>query len=493
MIPKAERYWLTNAHVPFCLLENSNVYHRNEQGLCLVDIEINQGAIAGIVPKAIVPKGQQNTMLEKSRYGIDLGQKATLRERSRYAIANSTENSIANSVEASTDTSNIPSHIPSNIPSINLRQGQVWPCFLDIHTHLDKGHIWERSPNPDGTFNSACLTGHADAETYWQRSDLYRRMEFGLKCSYAHGTKAIRTHIDSVGEQAAISLGVFQTLQKEWLDRITLQAVSLVTLDYYQTPAGMTLADKIAEVGGILGGVAYSNQDLEAQLDRVFSLAKERNLNLDFHADENGNPDSHCLRKIAQAAIRHQFTGKIICGHCCSLAMQPLDEVAETLKLVKAAGIAIVSLPMCNLYLQDRQANSTPSWRGVTRLHEIKQQGIPVTLASDNCRDPFYGFGDHDVLEVFTQAVRIAHLDMPIGDWPCAVTKTAADLMGLPDMGRIGVGLPADLILFKGRHFSELLSRPQHDRIILRQGKSIDTRLPDYAELDDLLNLEFRI
>ncbi|NEP55075.1 MAG: amidohydrolase family protein, partial [Moorea sp. SIO3C2] len=113
------------------------------------------------------------------------------------------------------------------------------------------------------------------------------------------------------------------------------------------------------------------------------------------------------------------------------------------------------------------------------------QQGIPVTLASDNCRDPFYGFGDHDVLEVFTQAVRIAHLDMPIGDWPCAVTKTAADLMDLPEMGRIGVGLPADLILFKGRHFSELLSRPQHDRIILHQGKPIDTRLPDYAELDD--------
>ncbi|NEP26609.1 MAG: cytosine deaminase [Moorea sp. SIO3I6] len=466
MIPKAERYWLKNAYVPCCLLENSNIYHRNEQGLCLVDIEINQGAIAAIVPKAIFPKGQQNTMVEKSRYGN----------------ANSTDNSIANSVEASTDTSNIPSHIPS----IDLKQGQVWPCFLDIHTHLDKGHIWERSPNPDGTFNSACLTGDADAETYWQGEDLYRRMEFGLKCSYAHGTKAIRTHIDWVGEQSAISLGVFQTLQKEWLDRITLQAVSLVTLDYYQTPAAaITLADTIAEIGGILGGVAYSNQDLDAQLDTVFSLAKERNLNLDFHADENGNPDSHCLRQIAKAAIRHQFTGKILCGHCCSLAVQPLEEVAETLKLVKAAGIAIVSLPMCNLYLQDRQANFTPSWRGVTRVHEIKQQGIPVTLASDNCRDPFYGFGDHDVLEVFTQAVRIAHLDMPIGDWPCAVTKTAADLMGLPEMGRIGVGLPADLILFKGRHFSELLSRPQHDRIILHQGKPIDTTLPDYAELEN--------
>jgi cytosine deaminase len=161
--------------------------------------------------------------------------------------------------------------------------------------------------------------------------------------------------------------------------------------------------------------------------------------------------------------------------------------VAKTLDLVKQAGIGIVSLPMCNLFLQDRECDRTPRWRGVTLLKELKQHGIPVTVASDNCRDPFYGFGDHDVLEVFTQSVRIAHLDIPYGDWPCAVTKTPADLIGLPDVGRIGVGLPADLILFKGRNFSELLSRSQHDRIVIRNGQPIDTTLPDYAELDELL------
>ena len=144
---------------------------------------------------------------------------------------------------------------------------------------------------------------------------------------------------------------------------------------------------------------------------------------------------------------------------------------------------------MCNLFLQDRQSGRTPRWRGVTLLHELKAAGIPVAVASDNCRDPFYGFGDHDVLEVFNMAVRIAHLDMPYGDWPCAVTKTPADLMGLPNLGRIAVGLPADLILFKARNFSELLSRSQRDRTVVRHGIEIDTTLPDYRELDDLLGI----
>ena len=442
MLPSTSNYLLKNAGVPVCLSETqsialnpnrASVRHTGE-GVCLVDVEIAAGTIAEIIPagtKPVSPSG--------------------------------------------------------DIPVVDLQGGLVWPCFVDMHTHLDKGHIWERSPNPDGTFASAIEAVQADAQKNWNADDVYRRMEFGLKCSYAHGTKAIRTHIDSAGEQGTVSLEVLEALQAEWGDRLIVQAVSLVSLDYFLTPAREKLADRIAKIGGILGGFAYMNPDLDKQLDRVFALAKERNLNLDFHTDENDDPDSVTLQRVAKTAIRHQFSGQIICGHCCSLAVQPPDLVTETLALVKAANIGIVSLPMCNLYLQDRESQATPRWRGVTLLHELKAAGIRVAVASDNCRDPFYGFGDHDVLEVFNMAVRIAHLDRPWGDWPCAVTKTPADLMGLPNLGRIAVGFPADLILFKARNFSELLSRSQGDRTVLRQGIKIDTTLPDYRELDDLL------
>ena len=253
------------------------------------------------------------------------------------------------------------------------------------------------------------------------------------------------------------------------------------------TLTGEALADLVAESGGILGGVAYPNPDLEAQIERAFQLAKARDLHLDFHVDETNDPESRCLAAIAAATLRHDYIGKVVCGHCCSLAVQPAAEAAATMALVKAAGIGIVSLPMCNLYLQDRVPGRTPRWRGVTLLHELRAAGVPVAVASDNCRDPFYGFGDHDGLEVFTQSVRIAHLDRPYGNWARAVVATPADLMGLGHLGRIGVGLSADLVLFTARSFSELLSRGQADRVVLRSGRAIDTQLPAYAELDDLM------
>ena len=142
---------------------------------------------------------------------------------------------------------------------------------------------------------------------------------------------------------------------------------------------------------------------------------------------------------------------------------------------------------MCNMYLQDRRHDrTTPRWRGVTLLHEMKARGINVAVASDNTRDPFYAYGDLDMLEVYRMATRILQLDHPVGDWPRANGAFPARAMGISDAGVIRAGAPADLVVFRGRSWTELLSRPETDRTVIRNGRAIDRTLPDYAELDHL-------
>ena len=371
---------------------------------------------------------------------------------------------------------------------VDQEGGEVWPGLIDVHTHLDKGHIWPRAENSDGTFAGAIAAVRADREANWHAEDVRARFDFGLRCAYAHGTVAIRTHLDCPPQIYRTSWQVFRELRAEWADRMTLQAVSLVTLDDLREAAfAELLADLVAECAGVFGCVAFMTPDIDAQLDRVFAIAAERRLDLDFHVDESLDPAARSLHHVAAAALRHRFAGKILCGHCCSLAAQEPAEAERTLDLVREAGIAVVSLPMCNLYLQDRAPGRTPRRRGVTLLHEMAARGIPVALASDNCRDPFFAYGDHDMLEVLREAARIAHLDRPLGDWPKAITHTPADIMGLPDAGVIQVGAPADLLLFRARSDAELLSRPQSDRKVLRDGREIDTSPPDYRELDQAL------
>jgi cytosine deaminase len=213
-------------------------------------------------------------------------------------------------------------------------------------------------------------------------------------------------------------------------------------------------------------------------------------LKLDFHVDETLDPGARSLGMIAEAAIHHRWaargTGTIVVGHCCSLSTQDDATIARTIERVAEAGLAVVSLPMCNLYLQDRQAHRTPRRRGVTLLHELAAAGVPVMVSSDNTRDPFYAYGDLDALEVFREATRIAHLDHPVADWPRAVTLTPAAVCGFDGLGQIKAGTIADLILFRARSWTELLSRPQADRTVVRAGRTIDTTLPDYRELDPL-------
>jgi cytosine deaminase len=49
--------------------------------------------------------------------------------------------------------------------------------------------------------------------------------------------------------------------------------------------------------------------------------------------------------------------------------------------------------------------------------------------------------------------------------------------------------MPADLVLFSARFMTELLSRPQSDRVVLRAGRRLEARLPDWRELDALVGL----
>ena len=382
--------------------------------------------------------------------------------------------------------------LPAEIPCLDLGGGIILPCLVDVHVHLDKGHIWSRANNPDGTFASALAAVGADRLANWRADDLRPRMEFGLACAYAHGSSAMRTHLDSLGPQTGISWPLFAQLRDEWRDRLALQAVPLFGIELALDDSHMAKIEAAIESFGsnVLGAVTTMVPGLQAGLNRLFRLAMDRGYDLDFHVDETMDPQAHALRIIAETAIAHKFQGKILAGHCCSLAVQDAQKAHRTIALVAQAGISVVSLPLCNLYLQDRHSASTPRWRGITLLHELQAAGVPVMLASDNTRDPFYAYGDLDMLEVLRESTRIAHLDHPHADWARAVSATPAAAMRLERHGTLTPKAKADFIITGARNFTELFSRPQSDRSIVRNGRPIAAKVPNYRQLDAGLGLK---
>ncbi|HEX2135872.1 MAG TPA: cytosine deaminase [Microvirga sp.] len=434
-IPNAPAYRLAGARAPAALVTSPGLA-ADREGFAAVDITVAEGRIASVMP-------------------------------------------------AGTSTPD------GDLPSVDLDGGIAMPRFVDIHTHLDKAHIWPRCPNPDGTFMAALEHAAADRDANWSAEDVRARMSFSLRCALAHGTGALRTHLDSLGAQTAITWPVFAEMREEWRGRIELQAVSLFPVDLAveDEPQFREIVATTARHGGALGGVTFlgaaPGEATALAIERVVQAAAAEGLDLDLHVDESGAPEARTLESVADAVIRSRFPGKVLCGHCCSLAVVPEADLARVIARVAEARLAVVSLPLCNMYLQDRRAGRTPRWRGVAPVHELRAAGIPVMVGSDNVRDPFCPYGDLDMLEVFREATRILQLDHAGNDWLRAVTATPADVMNLDRHGRIEAGDAADLVLFRARTTSELLARPQADRTVLVAGRPIDTMLPDYRELDE--------
>lgn len=379
----------------------------------------------------------------------------------------------------------------------DLAGALVFPGLLDCHTHLDKTHTWHRAPNATGEFWDAITALHADSAR-WTEEDVYRRASFALETAYAQGTVALRTHLDTGGKIEPAAFTAIKRLAREWAGRIELQTVSLCSLQAFADGEGARIVELTGKHGATaLGGFPQPNPDLPRQLDSLMAAARELGIGLDLHVDESGLTHAECLRATAEAVLRNQFPHPVACGHNCSLAVQDPARAASTLDLVKEAGIRLISLPLCNLYLQGRDrapASSgspagakgpprTPRWRGLTLLHEAMDRGIPVACASDNVRDAFFAWGDYDLLEVFAQSVRIGHLDTRLADAPSIITTGPADIMGLSDLGRIVRGARAALVVTPATTFNEFLARPAAPRRLVRDGRLFTPSLPAYSSL----------
>ena len=383
---------------------------------------------------------------------------------------------------------------PVNTAVTDLNGALVWPGLIDAHVHLDKTHTWDRAPNPTGEFWDACRILNTDSSK-WSEADVYQRANYALECAWMHGTVAMRTHVDT-GPVSGGSHATIARLRDEWAGRITLQWVSLCGLERFAKGDAAGIIELTARYGATaLGGFPQPNPDLPRQLDYLMAAARELGIGLDLHVDESSLVAAECLRATAEAILRNQFPYPVVCGHACSLAVQPNERALDTIRLVKESGIGIISLPLCNLYLQGRARNAaptgetlgaplTPRWRGVTMLHEMMDAGVNVACASDNVRDAFYAWGDYDALEVYAQSVRIAHLDTRLKSSPSIVTTGAAAVIGLPEYGFIAPGARADLIVLEATTFNQLLSRPRAPRRLIRGESFLPTaNLPAYSAL----------
>ncbi len=209
-------------------------------------------------------------------------------------------------------------------PGSGAARGTLISAMVDAHVHLDKSYTEGEVGAACGDLRAAIARSGAH-RARWRADDLRARMERALADAWSHGTRAMRTHLDWVEAEPPLALSVFEELRALWRGRVELQLCALLPLDLWlDADRARAVAGRVAACARhgtcALGAFVYRNDALHAKLDRLFAVAAEFGLPLDFHVDEGLEPQANglrCLDKIKVSASASIKDGDIaaINGH----------------------------------------------------------------------------------------------------------------------------------------------------------------------------------
>lgn len=355
----------------------------------------------------------------------------------------------------------------------------VLPGLVDAHTHLDKAFTLPRMGQVQPGLLGAIEAMMAD-RAHWTPQDVHQRASQGLQWAHAAGVVQLRSHCDWwEPEVTPVAWPVLRELAEDWRGRVQLDRVSLIPLHLFaELDTALSLAARVAASGpgACLGGFVHStNWDPQA-LRHLLMAARQHDLDVDLHVDEELQASAQGLAHIAELVPALGLQGRVVCGHTCALAAMPEDRALRTLDAVARAGLTLVTLPITNLLLQDAVTGRTPRQRGLTLVKEARARGIPLLLASDNVQDPFCPLGSFDPLEAFGVGVAMGQLTQAFDDWTDTLCRR--DWLARAGAARPwGVGSEADLLIFPDANAWGFPSRSAR-RVVLRRGRRLSPSNP---------------
>lgn len=283
----------------------------------------------------------------------------------------------------------------------------VSPAFVDAHMHIDKAFTADEDDTTD--LLSACIRSDKKLhEEYmgWDRQavidDIVERSSDVIRMCVANGTTAVKTNVSITPDIGFAALDAMDILKEKYKDYITIKTVVPAYDDFMEEWKEYARRGSIDFIGGY-PNITYSspsgNPDYtlayKAEVDRAFELAAKYNLPVDLHCDESDSDNLSCFLYMIDMTYANKMQGRVTCSHVTGLGAKDIDEAyaADAIARAAKACVNVTTMTSCNMYLMDIGR------RGPTRVKQLLDCGVNVSIASDNIRDPFRPFGNADLLE----------------------------------------------------------------------------------------------
>lgn len=323
----------------------------------------------------------------------------------------------------------------------------VVPGFVETHIHLDKACILDRCTSKRGDLGEA-IEEVARLKAAFVEEDVAERASKTLEKCLVNGTTRIRTHLEVDPTIGLRGIEGAKLAIRDFAWAIDVEICVFPQEGLLNNPGTDELMVAAMKDGAnCVGAAPYTDSNPHGQIERVFELAREFDVDIDMHLDFGSDPSDLDAEYVCRKADEYGWGGRVAIGHVTKFASMDPDRFATLSRRLADAGVAVTVLPSTDLFLMNRDhTHNVP--RGVTPVHEMLAHGVNCSLSSNNVLNPFTPFGDCSLIRMANLYANIAQIGRmeSLADCLDMVSTRSAKLLNLQDYG-IAVGNKADFVV----------------------------------------------
>ena len=242
------------------------------------------------------------------------------------------------------------------------------PGFIETHIHLDKACILERCRSEKGDLAEA-IDEVTKSKKQFSEDDVAARAARVLEKCVSHGTTHMRTHLEVDPGIAMRGFdGVFPLIA-QWRWAIDIEICVFPQEGLLNNPGTDELMVEALKRGAtVVGAAPYTDSNPHGQIDRIFEMAREFDVDIDMHLDFGETAEQLDVDYVCALTTRFRYGGRVTVGHVTKLSTASPAHFAATAKRLADAGVAVTVLPSTDLFLMGRTDESSVK-RGVTAAH----------------------------------------------------------------------------------------------------------------------------
>jgi cytosine deaminase len=353
----------------------------------------------------------------------------------------------------------------------------VSPGLVESHFHLDKSRILDRVAPLDDRRATDHMARTAAVKNTFTVEDVYARARNTLEQCLLNGVMHMRTHVEVDPNVGLRGYDAIERLAKDYAWGMDLQLCVFLQEGWTNVSgAESNVVQALKRGASVVGGAPKYDTDGPRQIERIFALAKDFDVDIDIHGDGGYTTHDMMAWQICDLTERMGWGGRVAIGHGNKYSCLTESELEKLGRRLADSGVAVSVLPATDLFTSGRHMEHSVL-RGIADANALVAHGANCSIATNNVLNPFTPYGDCSLVRIANMYANVVQrgTENDLSECFALVSDRPARILRKKDYG-IAVGNPADLVLWNAKTPAEVIATVAQPVTAFKRGRRVFTR-----------------